>query len=330
MKNERYTEMSRFLSGEMDPAEEVAFRRELERDPDTLRELRQMEITWKWYDIRFSGSRNDSRQAWGRLRHRLEQDGMLEETQPAGSPFFQSGPWRVAAAVILVVALGFPALFFGLQERSDRTAPRSHYAEKGVRTVDLPDGSRVFLNQGSGLSYPEEFIHQREVRLSGEAFFEVMSDPANPFTVRSGKVVVSVLGTSFNVKKAKPAGEVEVFVENGRVRVAQDDSPQYMTLEKGELARVGDGMIDKGTAVDPNYISWKTKEFKFVDAELDEVLKELEESYHVEIVADEEVIEGLMITTSYMEQSIDSILETIATAFGLSVTLRDSRYYLTQ
>ena len=329
MKNEQYTEMSRYLSGEMDPAEEVAFRSELEGDPDRLQELRQMEISWKWYDIRFSGSRNDSRKAWGRLRERLEQDGMLEETPPAVNPSFLSGPWRVAAAVILIVALGLPALYFGLQKRSDPEAPRSHFAEKGVKTIDLPDGSRVFLNQGSGVSYPEEFIRNRDVRLNGEAYFEVMSDPVNPFTVRSGKVVVSVLGTSFNVKKVQQAGEVEVFVDNGRVRVAQDDSPRYMTLEKGELARVGSGMIDKGPAVDPNYISWKTKEFKFVNAELDEVLKELEESYHVEIVADEESIEGRIITTSYMEQSIDSILETIATAFGLSVTHRDDRYYLT-
>jgi ferric-dicitrate binding protein FerR (iron transport regulator) len=175
-----------------------------------------------------------------------------------------------------------------------------------------------------------DFSKDRNIKLEGEAFFEVMSDPVNPFTVRSGKVVVSVLGTSFNVKRTRSADEVEVFVTSGRVRVGNEDSPKYMTLEKGEMALIGNGEMEKKPSTDPNYISWKTKEFKFVDTRLTEVLDELAESYHVQIVAEENLIGGLKITTSYREQSIDAILETIATAFGLTVNYRNEAYYLTQ
>ena len=65
-----------------------------------------------------------------------------------------------------------------LEGMTERLALR--LAEKGVRTVDLPDGSRVFLNEGASISYPSAFSNERNIELNGEAFFEVMSDPMNP------------------------------------------------------------------------------------------------------------------------------------------------------
>jgi len=80
---------------------------------------------------------------------------------------------------------------------------------------------------------------------------------------------------------------------------------------------------------DPNYISWKTKDFIFVNAELTRVIRKLEESYHVEIRADGVELNGLRLTSTYREQSIDAILETIATAFGMAVHKEKDTYYLT-
>jgi transmembrane sensor len=187
----------------------------------------------------------------------------------------------------------------GEREKQD---VRTHYAEKGTQTVDLPDGSRVYLNQGSEITYPGGFDHERTVRLLGEAFFEIMSDPVNPFTVRSGNVVVSVLGTSFNVKQAGQAGEVEVYVESGKVRVGKESTGEFITLVPGEIGHIGPG----------------------------EVLRKLEESYHVEIHAEGLDLDELRITSTYREQSIDAILETIGTAFGLNVSKKEDLYYLEQ
>jgi transmembrane sensor len=194
--------------------------------------------------------------------------------------------------------------------------------------LDLPDGSRVFLNEGARITYPASFDKGRNVQLKGEAFFEVMSDPMNPFTVRSGKVVVSVLGTSFNVKPSGREEEVEVFVNSGKVRMSMDHSDHFITLGPGEIGRSTRKELAKGVMEDPNYLSWKTKEFKFVEADLKDVLLELEESYHVQIHAGNLDLKDMKITTSYSEQSIDAILETIGTAFGLKVSLRKDGYYL--
>ena len=167
------------------------------------------------------------------------------------------------------------------------------------------------------------------MELKGEAYFEVMSDPVNPFTVRSGKVVVSVLGTSFNMKKSTDSKEVEVFVTSGKVRMAIDNSGQFITLESGDVGHTKRENLTKSIQKDSNYISWKTKDFKFVDAELLEVLKELEESYHVAIHPDMTESNELKITNSYNEQSIDAILETIGTAFGLTISHEVDGYHLT-
>ena len=86
--------------------------------------------------------------------------------------------------------------------------------------------------------------------------------------------------------------------------------------------------LDRITQEDPNYISWKTKDFKFVDAELVDVLQELEQSYHVKIHADWDELEEMKITTSYQKQSIDAILETIGVAFGMTVSSAEDGYYL--
>jgi len=229
-----------------------------------------------------------------------------------------------------VLAIGIPALYFGVIRSSDGEALKTHYAESGVRTVDLPDGSRVFLNEGAEIAYAPAFKQERSVKLKGEAFFEVMSDPVNPFTVRSGKVIISVLGTSFNVKNKSQSIDTEVYVKTGRVRMALEESDQFITLEAEEMGLSSTEELSKSTQEDPNYISWKTKDFKFVDAELREVLMELEESYHVKIHAEGVNLSDMKITTSYRGLSIDAILETIGTAFGMNVSNREDGYYLTK
>lgn len=273
---------------------------------------------------------SDSAKAWGNLYHRLESDGLLDEQMAgAGHRRFASA-LKIAAAIAVILAIGIPSVYFGVIRNETGLFSQQHNAEKGVSSVDLPDGSRVFLNQGAEISYADGFEQGREVQLKGEAFFEVMSDPANPFTVHSGHVVISVLGTSFNVKGTEPADDVEVWVESGMVRVAMKKTGEFITLEPGDIGRAGAGGLASSEQSDPNYISWKTKNFKFVDEALDHVLRELEESYHVMIHSDDLLLEGLRISSTYREQSIDAILETIGTAFGLSVSKKENHYYLKQ
>lgn len=329
MSRNRDELMARYLAGEMSSTEEIAFMKRIGSNPKQQIELKNMEKSWKYFDENPSRDKWNSSNAWHQLHDRLHVEGLLEK---AGSNT-ESGRLmpllRIAASVLLVLAIGIPALYFGVIRNSQGDPLKSHFAENGVSTVDLPDGSRVFLNEGAEITYSSLFKQERAVKLNGEAFFEVMSDPVNPFTVRSGKVVVSVLGTSFNVKNSDQSSDIEVYVKTGKVRMAMEDSDQFITLQAEELGQSSDQELIQSVQEDPNYISWKTKDFKFVDAELMDVLMELEESYHVKIFAEGIEMKNMKITTSYREQSIEAILETIGAAFGMNVSSREDGYYLT-
>ena len=329
MNKNKNINLARFLAGEMNVKEEIAFRREVESNPKQLSELKNMEKTWKYFDANPSGRNGDSGKAWNKLYKRLEEDGLLENPSVVTGTRRVLPALRVAASILVILALGIPALYFGVIRNNNSEPLSNSYAEKGFLTVDLPDGSRVYLNEGAEISFPPVFIREREVKLKGEAFFEVMSDPVNPFIVRSGNVVVSVLGTSFNVKQSKQSPNVEVYVKTGKVRMSVENSGQFITLESGEVGETESQNLTRSIQKDPNYISWKTKDFKFVDAELMGVLQELEDSYHVTIHTQVADLHNMKITTSYSEQSIDAILETIGTAFGLTVSNKEDGYYLT-
>jgi ferric-dicitrate binding protein FerR (iron transport regulator) len=321
--------MARYLAGEMNTKEEIAFLNKSGSSQQELSELKDMEKHWKYFDKNPSDKSWDTGKAWKQLHQKLESEGLLEEGIRENEMGRPMRVLRIAATILLVLALGIPSLYFGVLRDSSSTQ-LSQAANEGVNIVNLPDGSRVYLNEGSEISYPKEFAQQRAIELSGEAFFEVMSDPANPFSVHSGNVVVSVLGTSFNVKQLKDSRQVEVYVKTGKVNMSLEESDQSVTLNPEEFGLAKDTELTHSELEMPNYISWKTKEFKFVDTRLTDVLRELEESYHVSIESGDFDLSQRRITTSYSGQSIDAILETIGTAFGLSVSHENDVYLLTK
>ncbi len=288
-----------------------------------------MEKERKMKQIQHPASKNPSTDtAWAKLHKRLDDDGLLME-QPARRNLGLHSPLvRVAAVIILLLAIGGPALWLDLRDREKSEEEVQHFCGEGVSTVDLPDGSRVFLNQGSEITYPASFGQERSVKLKGEGFFEVMSNPASPFIVYSGRVAITALGTSFNVKEGASDKEVEVLVKSGKVRMSMEEQGNYLTLEPGDMGQSTGGNLQKIQTLDPNYLSWKTRNFKFVDNALNEVLSVLEQSYHIKIHCQEVDTGELRITSSYREQSADAIMETIAAAFGLNLSREGKEYYL--
>jgi len=327
-KEEIWVSMARYLSGEMEMKEEIAFREKSKTEGDLQKDLKQMEKSWTNFNAQASRENVDPANAWKKLHQRLKDDGLLENSKSMALKRSLSARLRMAASILIILAIGIPALWYGLTRNNNNPQTIRQISEEGISTIDLPDGSRVYLNQGAGISYPANFEKERSVQLEGEAFFEVMSDPVNPFNVRSGQVIISVLGTSFNVKEEESEQQVEVFVETGKVRMSLEEQDEFITLEPGDLGRAEANKLSHGVQSDPNYISWKTKDFKFVDENLGKVLRELEESYHVKIRTEGIPLSELMITSTYREQSIDSILETIGAAFGLNVQKKEELYYL--
>jgi len=328
MKKQSNIDMARYLAGEMNPGEEISFRKVIQQSTQKD-ELELMEKGWKQFNDYVPGENQGPDKAWNRLFARLAGDGLIEG-QVRTRRAIPLGTLRIAAAILVLVALAIPTIYLGVFRDQNGNPTAEFESDTGVSSVDLPDGSRVYLNKGGKISYPEGFTGGRNVDLDGEAYFEVMSDPTDPFIVRSGNVVISVLGTAFNVKKPSGKSGVEVFVESGKVKVSLENSDDFLLLDPGEICMESNGSLSSRPQNEANYLSWKTKDFVFVNENLDLVLRDLENAYHVSISAGDVMSEDLRITSTYSEQSIDAILQTIGTAFGFSVSKKEDQYYLSK
>ncbi|WP_162415692.1 FecR family protein [Cyclobacterium roseum] len=156
---------------------------------------------------------------------------------------------------------------------------------KGVKSkILLPDSSRVFLNASSEINYPRNFTKNRQVKLKGEAFFEVEKSGERPFTVQASHATTTVLGTSFNVTTHSPES-IEIALATGKLRVRNERTGINMQLAPGEGSVVPSGSQPmQKMDIDPRKISlWKEGILHFDKEPFQSILIKLENWYDVEI-----------------------------------------------
>lgn len=188
----------------------------------------------------------------------------------------------------------------------------------GTYQVNLPDGTRVWLNSATTLQFPATFTHlaDRTVELSGEAYFEVSKDAAHPFIVKTGHQHIQVLGTHFNVNAyADERNEKTVLLE-GRVQINN-----HMVLAPGQQSRIdADGRIKIETADTDNAIAWKNGFFSFKDAPLDVIMRQLSRWYNIDIIykgpLKDDIFNGLINRRSDLSRAL-RILEQGGVHFSL-------------
>jgi transmembrane sensor len=197
-----------------------------------------------------------------------------------------------------------------------------------IQQVTLHDGSVVHLNAGSKLSYPKKFkAENREVSLSGEAFFNVSKNKQKPFIVRTNRVTIQVLGTSFNVNNNK-GNSCEVIVSTGKVEVLDNISNESVTLVKNERAVSRNGVLKKHTELNKNALAWRTKEFSFSAMPLHEVVSIIAEAYNTSIELQIGENCNFELNSEYSDMNVETILESISKAFNLSLAKENEKYIL--
>ena len=140
----------------------------------------------------------------------------------------------------------------------------------------LPDGTNVWMNAESRLTYPSRFTgNERIVQLSGEAYFQVTKDHSHPFVVQTDGLQARVLGTELNVRHYVN-GEVHVTLINGKVEVCHESEDGAVCLNPGEEATWTENSkwVIKNVDLDP-FIYWKEGYFYFDNTPLSAVMKEL-------------------------------------------------------
>lgn len=208
------------------------------------------------------------------------------------------------------------------------TAPKKHIA-----IFNMADGSEVWLNAGSTLSYPSENqIDKREVKLSGEGYFKVAKDSKRPFYVTTSRATVKVLGTVFNVKAYPSEVNVVTTLEEGSVELTAGISGSAPSiLHPGEQAifniQSNQLQINK---VDPLlFSSWKGERYLFRDADLRTILTELERLYDIKIHINNPKLENRRFRGmfSYDEDLLDAF-ETLKHSVKMSYTIKGREVWL--
>lgn len=155
----------------------------------------------------------------------------------------------------------------------------------GQFRLTLPDGSKVWLNAESSITYaPNRFTIERSITLEGEAFFDVVTDPKRPFTVKTARQTVTVHGTQFNINSyADEPGARTTLVEGSVSITNQGGQTQY--LRPGQVAIVnGGGAISVQKADVAHETAWKNGLFHFDGTDLEAVMRQLSRWYDVDVV----------------------------------------------
>lgn len=158
----------------------------------------------------------------------------------------------------------------------------------GEYRLTLPDGTTVWLNAASAITYPTTFTGAvRDVKISGEAYFEVAKDAERPFIVEAGTMKVEVLGTHFNINAYAGEPVIKTTLLEGAVKVLSDGREDM--LQPGQQARLGrDGGMKVVDDVDlDEVIAWKNGYFLFMDADMPAVMRQLENWYDVTVSYEE-------------------------------------------
>lgn len=199
----------------------------------------------------------------------------------------------------------------------------------GRYQVRLPDGSRVWLNSASTLSYPTSFRgSERRVKLIGEAYFEIAKNEHVPFRVESNNQVVEVLGTHFNVNSYEDEDYIKTTLLEGSVKIilnASDrSSPNIKLLKPGEQSltsgaqpkiRVESTDIEKAVA-------WKNGYFKFKNTPIKDIMREIERWYDVELIYDGKMPSDEF--TGYISNDVkmSSVLKILEQSGGVKFTVK--------
>ncbi|WP_423127205.1 FecR family protein [Gaoshiqia sp. Z1-71] len=276
-------------------------------------ELRSViEEHWLEFDLPDKTVKKDLSAVFENLRSRI-----LEEKCKRGTKEKFRYYYARVAAVLLIPLLIYSAFsIFSNPKFPDAPGTQIEIVSPlGGRThFQLPDGTKVSLNSGTKLTYSSEFKRNRQVSLTGEAYFNVYHDPSFPFVVKTTDLDVKVLGTKFNVAAFDDQQLVEVILEEGQVDVSGHEGSFHRMLspdEKLTLDRQQNTFAVR-TVEAKNLTAWKDGLLIFRSEPLVDVLARLGRWYNVRFEIQDKEIERLHYRATFREEPLEEVLRLIS------------------
>lgn len=241
--------------------------------------------------------------------------------------------YRAAAAIILLSVLSYAILEFTIPSSPEEiTMIQSVSTTDGSRKVILSDSSIVWLKGNSSILYPEKFDgKERNVRLTGEALFEVSKDANHPFIIQCGGLMAKVLGTSFNIKSSET--HIEVLVLTGKVALSSKGNSMGLIVLPNEKAVYNEAQNQMAKVMAKE----KETTAKTIGTEysmhfnatlMKEIIRRIEGKFDVRVSLSDERLSNCTITADFTDQSLDRTLNMIAQTLAIEYEINNSQVTL--
>ncbi|NOW93908.1 FecR family protein [Mucilaginibacter sp. SG564] len=241
--------------------------------------------------------------------------------------------WLYAAAALILIPIGIWWLkYYQTESKQNVTVTYTTVVvSKGAKKkFSLPDGSMVSLNSDSRILIPSNFgIKTREIFLAGEAFFSITHNEAKPFTIHSGKLLITDLGTEFDVKAYPEDHKIRVAVKSGKVKVEKNNADSKPETFADAITHNQQLMFEEQTNIHTlsrvetsDLISWQQNKLSFQSASMDEIASTLERWYNVTIKLNGEKTRRLY-TVSFNNEPLDHVLNVLNRLTGLHYQIKN-------
>ncbi|MDR0796131.1 MAG: DUF4974 domain-containing protein [Tannerella sp.] len=335
-----YEQLSNFFSGELPPDEAASFLALLEADEELREEAIRLKNSWVAAQLTAeqTGDKEIAQKGWERFSERIHTDKAGKEGISNGRDSSKIVIWpfrrvAVAAAVAVILVVASSITGYIINQKSSVTAFHTMTVPAGQSTqLTLPDGSEIWLNACSKLTYPEKFTSKkREIQLEGEGLFKVISDKKKPFVVKTGLMDIIATGTQFNVSAYPDDHWISTTLIEGAVRLQSDKDNSRYDLKSGQIA-IFDKQTQRISASDTDtdmQISWIHGEYQFRETALEDLAKRFERYYNLVFVFENESMKQRKFTgTFYNSQSIESVLRVIATSTDMQYSISNHIIYI--
>lgn len=204
------------------------------------------------------------------------------------------------------------------------------YAERGTTTeLQLPDGSKLWLNSGTRVIYPSRFSsEERTIFVDGEIYADVSTDSNKPFIVSTSDITVTVHGTEFNVKSFADEQNAEIALLSGSVTVKDAGNEVFTkTLKPGELIRYNNQteVIEHYNINPKTYGNWTTtNDLRFINESLEDIVQELERHFDAKIMIEDPTLAKTQYYASFInDEGLDKILQALNSNNTMKISKRN-------
>lgn len=311
--------IARFLSGEMEEVERMAFEKSLNNNLDNQVLIEQMKRDWELMGQYKNNKEVNTNRAWEKLHGRFQEEHLIpQQKQIVMLPKRVKPMMQWAAIFVGIMVLGSVMFYMNNQSSTGPMVTLTTTNDPTALIQTLKDGSTVYLAGNTSFSYPEKFSQEeRKVELKGEAYFDIARNPDKPFVIETSSATVEVLGTAFNVKSSNSKG-FELIVERGKVRVTpKSGSEESFIVVAGEKLSVIANHFVKTKSDDNSHLVWNNNRIRFKDEQLGNIVKVLNDKYNSNIVVKGGDLATRKLTVTFNNSTMDTMIEVICATLDI-------------